>query len=157
MNIPKLKFPKFEDIMPFVFFGGFFLLIGFSFKGCNADRWEDFYVPKTEIVGVYMHKVGTYSVAIQEDYQIRIAVMPRLPNGNYRSMTPVIIADVPADQPMWYMCEGRKNEGFFAGTQGKPPTVEGGCEIHIRSIDNVVGGPWSNGKFGSGHVNRVDQ
>jgi hypothetical protein len=106
--------------------------------GACSDITE-YYTPKTEIVAFYMHKVNAYSVAIKGGGSVGIKKLPFL--------IPVRIYDDATDK-MWYMCDATYDNWRGDKT--------GHCEVHIRTMDDLKGAGWSNGKFGSGTTTRVD-
>ena len=124
-----------------------FLLLALLFLVACKPQWKEFNVPEREIVGVYYHGIGDYTVAIQDGDYVSMVSMPHHPNST-NSLPVNIIADVSENEPMWYKCEGKVDTSFGSTTKSKGNVV-GGCEIHIRGLDNIVGGPWNKGKFGS--------
>jgi hypothetical protein len=112
----------------------------FGLTGCSAP--EKVFIPKTEIVALYMHHVDNYSVAIKTENQINIVRMPW-----QLARTVKIVTDVPEDSPMWYKCDGTYSDFFGDAT--------GSCEIHIRSVDDINTASWNHGKAGSGTTKRI--
>lgn len=107
------------------------------FFGCA--QWEDISVPKTKIASVYIHEVGSYSVGVIDGRRLKIVKISR--------KVPVeIIIDAETDA-QWYMCAGKQDRNM-----GR---VEGGCQIHITSVDAVYGAGWDHGKFGNGRTVRI--
>lgn len=95
---------------------------------------------KQDIVAVWKHEANHYSVTVKEGNTL----MDKAFYGNFST---IIITDVPKDKSMWY--EAHFKESSFSG---------GGYDslkIHIHSIDDINGGGWNHGKFGSGTTERV--
>ena len=111
-----------------------------TLSACSVQ--EKIFVPKTEIVAVYMHHVNNYSVAIKTENRINIV---RLPWQLARTVE--IVADVPQGSPMWYYCDGIYSADFGDTT--------GHCEIHIRNVDDINTAGWNHGKSGSGTTERI--
>lgn len=110
--------------------------------GCSKQGAEKIFVPKTEIVAVYMHHVNNYSVAVKNSNRIDIVRLPwQLRN------TVEIIADVAQGSPMWYACDGTYSSAFGDTT--------GSCEIHIRDVDDINSASWNHGKAGTGTTQRI--
>lgn len=110
--------------------------------GCTPNK--DISIKPTEIIAVYMHNVGVYSVAISGGQNsITITKVTK-----YAGITVKLIADVNVDESMWYSCRGILFPGGVSD--------DASCEIHIRSIDDIKGAGWNNGKFGSGSTERIN-
>jgi hypothetical protein len=93
----------------------------FTLCGCDKDEQ----VEKANCVRVFMHQPGYYSVL---DENFKSIIFSGGPCPVFR-----IIADVPANMPMWY--HGIKN-----GRDWKS------IEIHIHSPQDINGAGWNGGK-----------
>jgi hypothetical protein len=98
-----------------------------------------------EIVSVWKHEVGYYSVSFMDGNKI-VDNGFKIYNGNYYLLeTTTLIADVPEGSNMWY-------EAIYLSS------IDGGSvvvTIHVRSMDDVHGAGWNHGKFGKGSTERV--
>ncbi len=92
---------------------------------------------KKEVAAVYWHEYNRYSVSIVNDGVVN---MYRLP---YR-----VLVFTGAKKP-WYLCKGKHRswDGVYKGSY---------CELHLRSIDNLLNASWNHGKFGSGKTERIN-
>ena len=92
------------------------------------------------IVSVYYHERNDYSVGIVNGDQLYIRRLP--PSAHVD-----IFMDAPSKDEMWYECEHTRDRWNGATT--------GGCVIHIYDADDITGGGWNHGKFGSGTTTRI--
>jgi len=90
---------------------------------------------KKDIVSVYYHEHGKYSVGIFDTGLLKIK---HLPYGAHVD----IWMDVSPEDEMWY--------------DSWDSDKTGGCSIHIHDIDDIGTAGWNHGKFGSGTTVRID-
>jgi len=96
---------------------------------------------KHDIVSVYYHERGKYSVGEVNNGLLKIK---SLPYGAHVD----IWMDVSPEDEKWYECD------YTYDTWDSDKT--GGCSIHIHDIDDIGTAGWSHGKFGSGTTVRID-
>ncbi len=124
---------------------GILLVLCAVISGCASQPFEE---RVDDVVRVFWHERGRYSFHIQKDSSSEIEVYPA------DSGTIKIIADVPTDQKMWMYVRGYSDGGWSCtGYNGEH---HGRCygvfEIHVHSEQDIEGGGWNHGKFGSGNT-----
>ena len=80
---------------------------------------------KREIVRVFMHLPGDYSVLVLDGNELK--------SITFYAGHPRLVADVPNDKPMWYEAKMRRN-GWTAS-----------AIIHIHAPKDVDGAGWQRG------------
>lgn len=102
---------------------------------------------KMDIVSVWKHAAGKYSVSKMNGTEIVDVDFSRIPSSgcvcNIGKCT--LLVDVPAGSNMW--CEVYYRMEYGASFSY--------VTIHVRSPDDVNGAGWNHGKFGSGTTERV--
>jgi len=93
---------------------------------------------KENVSAVFYHDLNKFSVAVSNGEELRFI----------RMIFPVSIV-IDAKESAWYECQGKTRSWDGA-------TKESFCNIHLRSIDDLVGGEWDNGKFGRGKTIRIN-
>lgn len=113
------------------------LIMGFIVLMIIYDETLDksYVVEPTPIQAVYMHRVNEFSVAVYDGERVQIKLLPR---GHHIDII------IKYGLESTYSCN--------INDSGQ----EGSCTITIRTIDEINGAGWNNGKFGSGNTIRVD-
>lgn len=117
------------------------LLIPFAallMVGCSDPVVHDY---TRDIVSVYYHERNDFSVGIMNGHKLTIKRLPVYAHVD-------IFADADPEGSMWYECDYTYDRDYGEST--------GGCSIHIHDVDDITGGGWNHGKFGSGSTTRID-
>ena len=107
--------------------------------GCEKMVFEERH-EKGNIVSVYMHEPGRYSVMVERGNKL-------VPKYFYNAKTE-IIRDIPAGSNMWY-------ESYYRATMNH--TGYRWVKIHIRSVDDINTAGWNHEKFGSGMTHEISK
>jgi hypothetical protein len=109
--------------------------------GCGKDGPDKEVIIK-DVVRIFYHEEDKYTFMIQEEGSqeiISLTVYFRFYSSNKRLH---IITDVEPCQKMWV-----KYTSYYSRNLGE---VTKNAEIHIHSSQDISGGGWDHGKFGSG-------
>jgi hypothetical protein len=98
--------------------------------------------PKQEkienVVRIFMHEPGHYSLMIQ----LSGSISATMRTVNLSGCEPKFIMDAPKDGEMWVYIEYPRLENDNRGI----------ADFHIHSENDIDGGGWNHGKFGSGQT-----
>jgi hypothetical protein len=105
--------------------------------GCNKTIRDE----KGDIISVWKHEVGRYSITIKEGNTLIDKAFYRTGECEF-----TLITDVPEGSNMWYEAHYYEdwNERGYQWVK-----------IHIHSVDDISNAGWNHGKFGSGMTERV--
>jgi len=107
----------------------FLLLFLLFLPGCETPQ----HYKVNNIVRVFMHDPGKYSLMVREDGQLKS--LPFHGHSNYF----YVYEDVPSGEPMWADVDKTSN-GVKTIT------------LHVHDEKDIQGGGWDHGKFGSGQT-----
>lgn len=139
-NLNKEKSSKWPSGASLVFIAFFGL---FVFFGIYSYFKKERVYEKEEIVAVYYHEGGRYSVMIERDNELVSRELPR-------ELGTKIFTDIKDGESMWY--ELRYVSNYLNGLERGADNIS---HIHIRNVNDLKTADWNRGKFGRGKTTKV--
>lgn len=124
----------------------YIVVIVLLMAGCGTGTVSDERIDS--IARVFWHEYDRYSVLVEKGDGVYITL--NFPRNKCNTNRPaLIIADVPSDKKMWVSAKIRRG----SQTNADPCFEE--LDFHIHSLNDVSGGSWNHGKFGTGQTSVI--
>ncbi len=122
----------------------------------KAEAVSDFRLDRVEIVRLFMHEVGQFSVSLKETdiTPKRLSyILSNLPSTRSSPHHCAFFADT------WYiriLADAKSGEGMWIETFSAGIDCKFQAEIHVHSAEDINGAGWDHGKHGSGMTTVVE-